>query len=162
MFGAMQDFDMVKTSAGLLMYKIVEGKLMVFIGHPGGPFFAKKDEWHWSIPKGEVDGGDNGELLETARREFEEETGIKVKTEEFISLGFVQQKSGKIVHAWAFEGDWSGLLTGKSYVDMEYHGKKIRFPEIDRAGFFDVEKAKKKLIKEQGEFVDRLRKKLDL
>ncbi len=150
---------MVKTSAGILIYKFVHSKLHVFIVHPGGPFWKDKDEGAWSIPKGEINNEE--QLLETAKRELEEETGINPPKEEsrYISLGNITQKSGKIVHAWAFEGDWSGLLMCKSYVKLENppkSGRFITFPEIDKAGFFECEKAKKKLNSAQAELIKRL------
>ena len=151
---------MVKISAGLLMYKFVDGKPKFFIGHPGGPFWKDKDEEAWSIIKGEVEEGED--FFECAKREFEEETGIKVKSEKFIELGQIKQKSGKIVHAWAFEGDWSGLLK-QFIIEIEWpprSGKKIKIPEIDKVGFFPTEEAKKKLINGQDKFIDRLIEKL--
>ena len=144
-----------KVSSGLLMYKFVDGKLKVFIAHNGGPFFKDKDDGYWGIPKGEVKKGE--ELLNAALREFKEETGISVdRNKKFIELGNVVYKNGKTVYAWAFEGDWSGLLMGTSFVDMSYKGKRIKFPEIDRADFFDVEAARKKMMPPQFEFVKRL------
>ncbi|MDD5700370.1 MAG: NUDIX domain-containing protein [Candidatus Nanoarchaeia archaeon] len=144
---------MPKTSAGLLMYK-TKPQLQVFLAHPGGPFFRNKDVW--GIPKGELNGGE--EPMEAAKREFREETGIEPKGP-FISLGSIRQASGKIVHGWAFEGDWSGLLLGTSYVNLEYpakSGKFVKFPEIDKASFFTIEKAKKKINKSQAELLKRL------
>jgi predicted NUDIX family NTP pyrophosphohydrolase len=151
---------MLKDSAGLLMYKISNGELMVFIVHPGGPFWKDKDEGAWSIPKGEVDEGE--ELLSAAMREVKEETGLEAK-EPFIELGSVMQASGKIVYCWAFEGDWTGLLMGSSYVRMEWplgSGKTISFPEVDKAGFFTLEEARRKLNPAQADFLDRLREKI--
>ena len=96
-----------KTSAGLLMYRQKNNELEFFIVHPGGPYWKNKDEQSWSIPKGEIEFSE--QVLETAKREFKEETGI-IPKEPFIPLGTAQLKSGKIIHAWAFQGDWSGLL----------------------------------------------------
>jgi predicted NUDIX family NTP pyrophosphohydrolase len=93
-----------QVSAGLLMYRLKGGALDIFLCHPGGPFFTKKDAGVWSIPKGEVDADEN--LLQTALREFEEETGIKPEGA-YLPLGHIKQKNGKIVHAWAFAGDWN-------------------------------------------------------
>ena len=93
---------MPRISAGLLMYRLHDGKLQVLLAHPGGPFFKNKDEGAWSIPKGEVEPDED--LLETARREFKEETGVTPKGP-FTALTPVTQKGGKLVHAWAFEGD---------------------------------------------------------
>ena len=152
----------MKESSGLLMYKIVDGKLNVFLVHPGGPFWKDKDKGAWSIPKGEADDFDEGSLFATAIREFEEETGIFCPKEKqkYFDLGNIKQKSSKIVHAWAFEGDWTGLLICKSFVEMDFHGKKLKFPEVDRAGFFNIDKAKEKINSAQFELVERLREKI--
>src|SRR5262245_31195570 len=94
-----------RISAGLVMFRRKGGRIEVFLAHPGGPLFVKKDDGHWTIPKGEVE--PHEELLPTAIREFEEETGIAVEAKRtFLELGSIEQKGGKIVHAWAFEGDW--------------------------------------------------------
>lgn len=141
---------MRKTSAGILLWKKSEQGLKVFLVHPGGPFWAGKDERAWDFPKGEVEEGE--ELLKTAIRELQEETGIDIserKIEEFFSLGSIRRKDGKEIHLWALEGDWSGLLMCQSMVEMEYpsrSGKKIRFTEVDKAGFFTIEQAKKKVF----------------
>ncbi len=151
---------MPKTSAGLLMYEIANNELKVFIAHPGGPFWKNKEAGAWSIPKGEPNENEN--LLNAAIREFKEETGIDAK-EPFIPLGTIQQKSGKIVHCWAFEGNWSGLLVTSSHVNMEWpskSGKFIKFPEIDKAGFFSIEEAKKKINPCQKELIARLAEKV--
>ncbi len=136
-------------------------KLGVFLVHPGGPFW-KNNQVCWSIPKGEVEEGED--LLETAKREFKEETGVKAEGS-FIPLGQVKQKSGKLVHAWAFEGDWSGLLMCQSYVTIEWpykSGKFIKIPEVDKASFFPIEEAKKKILPAQVEFIERLEQKLNI
>lgn len=151
---------MQKISAGLLMYKINDDKLKVFLVHPSGLFWKNKDKNAWTIPKGEVE--NNEDFFETAKREFFEETGIKVKANNFIELGNIKQKSGKIVHAWAFEGDWLGLLK-QNMIEVEFpfkSGKKIKVPEIDKAGFFSVEEAKEKINPRQFEFIERLKKEL--
>ena len=153
---AFDENKMMKESAGLLMYKIEKNILKVFLVHPGGPFWKNREEGAWSIPKGEIEDGED--LLETAKREFKEEVGFDAK-EEFISLGEIQQKAGKIVHAWAFEGDWSGLLMCQSYVEIEWplrSGKKIKIPEVDKARFFSIEDAKKKINQAQKELIERL------
>jgi len=145
-----------KISAGLLMYRINNSQIEVFLGHPGGPFWKNKDLGFWGIPKGELNDGED--TLEAAKREFKEETGIEFK-EPLISLGSIQLKSGKVVHAWAFESDWSGHLEGTSHVSMEYpKGSKkiIKFPELDRAEFFPIEIARKKMSSTQAELLDRL------
>ena len=145
------------------MYRIKNKKLEVFLAHPGGPFFKNKDEGHWTIPKGEVEEGED--LLQTAVREFKEETGITPEGH-FISLGHITQKGGKIVHAWAFEGDRDPhQLHSSNFLEMEWpprSGKKIRFPEMDRAEFFTVEVAKQKLKETQAPLIDRLSEYLGL
>ena len=154
---------MSKTSAGLLMYKLKDSKLYVFIVHPGGPFWKDKDMGAWSIPKGEADNGEKTEdnLLKVAVREMKEETGIDSPKNEksYFYLGKIKQKSGKVVHAWAFEGDWSGLLMCQSHVTIEYpykSGKFIKFPEVDKAGFYTIEEAGKKLNPAQIQFLENL------
>ncbi|MDO8563757.1 MAG: NUDIX domain-containing protein [Nanoarchaeota archaeon] len=154
---------MKKTSAGILIYKRVEGKLKVFIVHPGGPFWKGKDEKSWDFPKGELDNGED--LLEAGIRELKEETGIDFsnkKREEFLSLGNIVRKDGKTVHIFAIEGDWSGILTGSSYVTVVdgKSGKQIKFLEVDKAGFFSVEDVRKKVFVSLVEFLDRLEEKL--
>jgi len=148
-----------KISAGLLMYKIKSGEIWVFIGHHGGPFYKNKDIGCWDFPKGELNDGED--LLEATRREFKEETGIDSPEDkgEYISLGSVLRRDGKEVNIWAFEGDWTGLLMGKSYVTLEWPpktGKKIKFPELDKADFFPIEKAREKVWPYLNEFLDRL------
>jgi predicted NUDIX family NTP pyrophosphohydrolase len=127
------------------MYRRNGGVLQVFLAHPGGPFFRKKDEGVWTIPKGEPELGED--LLVTAQREFEEETGIR-PCGPFIPLTPIQQKGGKIVHGWAFEGDCPSNAVKSNTFSMEWpprSGKQMEFPEIDRAEFFDLETAKKKI-----------------
>lgn len=144
-------------SAGLLMYRFNRGALEIFLGHPGGPFFAKKDEGAWSIPKGEV--GADEDLLQTAVREFEEETGVKPKGE-YVSLGHIRQKNGKIVHAWAVKGDWDNTKPIRSNtftIEWPPHtGKKQEFPEIDRGAFFDSKTARQKINPAQIPLIERL------
>ena len=150
---------MAKISAGLLMYRMREGHLELFLVHPGGPFWKNKDEHAWSIPKGEVNNDEKEDFIKTAKREFHEETGIEIIPENFIPLGNVKLKSGKIVHAWAFEGDWHGLFMCRSFVDIEYppySGKFKKFPEVDKASFFSIETAKKKIHPAQCEFINKL------
>jgi len=154
---------MAKVSAGLLMYRLKNQKAEIFLVHPGGPYFKNKDGGYWGIPKGEVENNEN--LFAAACREFEEETGIKPpkESEKFISLESIKQKSGKIVHAWAFERDWGGLLMKQNFIEIEspYKSrKKIKIPEIDKAEFFPIGKARIKMNPEQFEFVNRLKNKL--
>src|SRR3954467_10366015 len=146
-------------SAGLLMHRMVDGALQVLLVHPGGPFFRKKDEGAWSIPKGEVGPGED--LLETARREFAEEIGI-TPTGQFVALAPVKQKGGKVVHAWAFEGDCDpGAIVSNTFA-MEWpprSGRQTEFPEMDRADFFDVASASRKIKAAQMALVEELQRK---
>jgi predicted NUDIX family NTP pyrophosphohydrolase len=148
---------MQRLSAGLLMYRILDGKLQVFLAHPGGPYFVRKDEGYWTIPKGEPDAGED--LLDAARREFEEETGIK-PTGPFIPMTPVKQKGGKLVHAWAFEADYADAkaIVSNTFT-MEWppgSGRQMEFPEMDRAQFFDVLSAKQKIKPAQAALIDEL------
>jgi predicted NUDIX family NTP pyrophosphohydrolase len=115
------------------------------LAHPGGPFFKNKDEGAWTVPKGEVEDGEV--LLETAKREFEEETGI-APNGPFIKLTPIKQKGGKIVHAWGFEGDCDPRTIVSNTFTMEWppkSGRQVEFPEIDRVDFFGVSAAKQKI-----------------
>ena len=146
-----------KVSAGLLMYRrAANGELEFLIAHPGGPIFARKDTGAWTIPKGLVDAGE--EPLATAQREFEEETGFGVGDVEFVALGSVRQKSGKVVHAWAFEGDCDPAALSSNTFEMQWpprSGRWQSFPEVDRAMFASAEVAKQKLNPAQAAFIDR-------
>jgi len=136
---------MAKTSAGLILYRMQSGKLEVLLVHPGGPFWNKKDEGAWFVPKGELNVGE--EPLVGAKREFEEETGLKPEGE-FLALGSVKQKSGKTIVAWAFEGDCDPSSIKSNTFAIEWppkSGRQQEFPEIDRAGFFTVPQAKAKM-----------------
>jgi len=147
---------MPRLSAGLLMYRIKGGTTQVLLAHPGGPFFVKKDEGAWSIPKGEPDGEED--LLVTAQREFEEETGVK-PTGSFVPLNPVKQKGGKIVHAWAVEGDCDPATIQSNTFTMEWpprSGQQQAFPEIDRAEWFDFATARRKAKSGQVGLIDEL------
>ena len=151
-----------KISAGLLMYRMRDGQLEVFLVHPGGPLFKNKDEGHWSVPKGEIESDED--LLAAAIREFEEGTGLEPRGD-FIELGTIQQKGGKIVHAWAFAGEWdeNQFLQSNTF-ELEWppgSGTIQRFPEIDRAGFFPIPQARQKLKEAQHPFLDRLQEALN-
>jgi predicted NUDIX family NTP pyrophosphohydrolase len=138
------------------MYRVRDGGLQVFLAHPGGPFFIRKDDGAWTIPKGEPDPEED--LLDAAKREFEEETGIVPKGP-FVPLTSVKQKGGKIVHAWAFEGDYDGKPIVSNTFTMEWppkSGRQAEFPEIDRAEFFDVSVAKRKVKAAQDSLIDEL------
>jgi len=135
-----------QTSAGLLMYRGAGEGLEVFLVHPGGPFWAKKDEGAWSIPKGLPDTGED--LLAAARREFHEETGFTAEGD-FTPLGAFKQPGGKIVHAWAVEGDGDPSKLVSNLFEMEWppkSGRRARFPEIDRAGWFQPHEAQTKIL----------------
>ncbi len=149
---------MPKVSAGIVLYRRRDGKLEVLLVHPGGPFWVKKDLSVWSVPKGEPDDGEK-DLLLTAKREFEEELGFAPPAGEFLPLGTVVQKSGKIVHAWAAEGDCDTQAIKSNIVKIElppHSGKFREFPEVDRAEFFEIEEAKKKINPAQAELLGRL------
>lgn len=147
---------MPKTSAGLLMYRRRPGGVEVFLVHPGGPFWAKKDAGAWSIPKGEYLPGDDP--LDAARREFEEETGM-VPDGEFVELGSIRQTGGKTVTAWAFEGDCDPEAIRSNTFTLEWppkSGKQREFPEIDRAGWFTLGEAEEKILSGQRPLLHRL------
>jgi predicted NUDIX family NTP pyrophosphohydrolase len=140
------------------MFRNGKNGLEVLLVHPGGPFFRNKDEGAWTIPKGEAAEGED--LLERAKIEFDEEVGFKPEASEFIPLGQVKQKGGKIVHAWAFEGDLPENFKHTSNTfEMEWpprSGQMAQFPEMDRAEFFLLEKAREKIKAAQIPFLDRL------
>jgi predicted NUDIX family NTP pyrophosphohydrolase len=147
---------MPRRSAGLLMYRIKDGATQVLLAHPGGPYFVKKDDGAWSIPKGEPDTEED--LLITAQREFEEETRVK-PTGPFIPLKPVKQKGGKIVHAWAVEGDCDPATIQSNTFTMEWpprSGQQQAFPEVDRAEWFDLATAKRKAKSGQVGLIDEL------
>ena len=146
-------------SAGLLMFDN-ENDLRVLLAHPGGPFFAKKDEDAWTIPKGLAATSD-GDLLATAQREFVEETGYDLgEVDEYLPLDHVALKSGKEVYAWAFAGNWeSGRVPESNTFEVQWPPKSGRmqsFPEIDRAEMFSLDEAKVKINERQQPFLDRL------
>ena len=145
-------------SAGLLMFRWRDGALELLLVHPGGPFWARKDEGAWTIPKGEAQ--PNEDLLTRAQIEFKEELGIEPDGK-WISLGAIKQAGGKTVHAWAFEDDLPKTfeLSANSF-EMEWpprSGKRALFPEIDRAAFFNERDARKKINPAQEPFIHRLR-----
>jgi predicted NUDIX family NTP pyrophosphohydrolase len=138
------------------MYRIKDGAIQVLLAHPGGPYFAKKDDESWSIPKGEP--GPDEDLLLTAQREFQEETGLK-PAGPFVPLQPVKQKGGKIVHAWAFEGGCDPTTIHRNTFTMEWpprSGQQMEFPEIDRAEFFDLATARRKVKAAQVGLIDEL------
>jgi predicted NUDIX family NTP pyrophosphohydrolase len=147
---------MAKQSAGILLYRFRDDQLQVFLIHPGGPFFSKKDSGSWSVPKGEFLNNENP--LDAAKREFLEETGQQVDGE-FIILKPITQKAGKKVYAWAVEGDIDHENIVSNLFEMAWpprSGKKQTFPEVDKAGWFDVGEAKAKINFAQIEFIEEL------
>lgn len=152
---------MPKKSAGLLPYRFRAGNLEVFLVHPGGPYWAKKDLGAWSIPKGEYEPGEDP--LTAARREFQEETGCEAAGE-FMPLSALKQPSGKIISAWAFAGNCDPeALTSQTFeIEWPPHsGQPQKFPEVDRAGWFSPEIAKGKILRGQRGFIEELEALLD-
>jgi len=150
-----------KTSAGLLMYRVKERGIEVFLVHPGGPFWAKKDLGAWSIPKGEPDPAEAP--LNAAIREFEEETGIK-PSGAFAELAPIRQKAGKTVLAWAFEGDADPETVRSNSFPMEWpprSGLWKEFPEVDRAAWFPLAEARQRINPGQVELLSQLERLLD-
>jgi predicted NUDIX family NTP pyrophosphohydrolase len=146
----------MRTSAGLLPLRVNNGLLEVFLVHPGGPFWAARDDGAWSICKGEYDAGE--EPLAAARREFTEETGF-VADGEFVAIGTVKQKGGKEVIAWIFHGDFDPALLRSSTFEMEWppkSGRRQAWPEVDRAAWLTLEVARRKILPSQLPFLDRL------
>ncbi|HWX75997.1 MAG TPA: NUDIX domain-containing protein [Candidatus Acidoferrales bacterium] len=147
-----------KETAGILLYRVRQGAFEVFLVHPGGPFWIKKDDGAWSIPKGEIEEGEDH--LHAAKREFREETGFSLDGN-FIALAPLKQRGGKIVHAWAVEGDVDAQSIKSNLFTMEWpprSGKHAEFPEVDRAGWFTLEAAKEKILPGQAEFLEELRR----
>lgn len=143
-------------SAGLLLYRRPGGVLEIFLAHPGGPFWQRKDTGAWTIPKGAIEAGET--LLAAARREFEEETGI-VPREPFLPLGSIRQKAGKVIHAWAWEGDTDPAHIRSTTMQTEWprgSGRWIAFPEVDRCAWFAPDAAKIRINPAQAELIDRL------
>jgi predicted NUDIX family NTP pyrophosphohydrolase len=150
-------------SAGILLFRFRNGALEVLFAHPGGPFFSKRDLGHWTIPKGEPADGD--ELLETAAREFEEETGhaLSLVARDSgappLDLGSVVQASGKRVHCWAVEGDLDPAAATSNTFEMRWPpgiGRLTTFPEIDQVAWFTLSEARRRANRSQAEFIDRL------
>jgi predicted NUDIX family NTP pyrophosphohydrolase len=154
---------MPKLSAGLLVYRRRDRGLEVLLVHPGGPYWAKKDDGAWSIPKGEYEPDEDP--FEVALREFEEEIGTTPpETMDAVSLGELRQPSGKGVSAWAVEGDVDVTDVHSNTFEMEWpprSGRTQEFPEVDRAGWFGPDEARRKLLRGQLGFIDRLLKLLD-
>jgi predicted NUDIX family NTP pyrophosphohydrolase len=156
----------VRQSAGIVLFRrvaVVAGDPEVLLGHPGGPIFARRDEGYWSIPKGEPDHADQ-DLLAVARREFAEEVGHPAPPGQPdgsapIPLGTIVQKGGKVVHAWAIEGDLDPLTARSNVFELEWpprSGRRQRFPELDRVAWFAAAEARRRLKPAQIPFIDRL------
>ncbi len=148
-------------SAGILLYRICGGMLEVFLVHPGGPYWQKKDAGVWSIPKGELEEG--ADALATAQREFREETGSEVSGE-FVPLPPLKQPSGKLVHAWAVDGDVDATSITSNTFRMEWpprSGRQQEFPEIDRGAWFPLSAAKEKILSGQRGFLEQLEQQID-
>ena len=142
------------------MFRRRNGELEVFLVHPGGPFWAAKDNGAWTVPKGEYIEGE--EPLDAARREFTEETGFAAKGE-FLDLGTVTQRSGKVVTAWAFEGDCDPEKLISNFCSIEWpprSGKMIEIPEVDRGGWFTMRAGRDAILKSQQPFLDVLAQKI--
>jgi predicted NUDIX family NTP pyrophosphohydrolase len=144
-------------SAGLVLYRRRPGHgLEIFLAHPGGPFWTNRDSGAWTIPKGVVEHGED--LLDAARREFREETGI-VAVGPFLPLGSVKQKAGKTVYAWAWEGDADPTTIVSNDTKAEWprgSGKWLSFAEVDRCSWFDTSTARQKMNPAQAELIERL------
>jgi predicted NUDIX family NTP pyrophosphohydrolase len=149
-----------RQSAGLLLYRRNGNGVEVLLGHPGGPFWRNKDLGFWSIPKGLIAEGEKP--LAAARREFTEETGHRPRGKS-LPLGEARQPGGKLVQAWAVEGDWDAALLKSNMFEMEWpprSGRRHSFPELDRAEWFDLAEAQTKILKGQAIFLTRLLEKL--
>ena len=143
-------------SAGLLLYRRTRGALEIFLAHPGGPFWANRDAGAWTIPKGAVNEGED--LIDAACREFREETGIAAQPP-FLALGSIRQKAGKVVHAWAWEGDADPDRIESNLTRSEWprgSGRWLTYPEIDRCAWYDAAAARGKINPAQAAFIDRL------
>lgn len=150
-----------KRSAGILLYRLREdGEAEFLLVHPGGPYWAKRDAGAWSIPKGGIEAEEDAR--EAALRELEEELGAgapRLEPDELIELGQVRQRAGKVVDAWAAEGEFDPADLDSNTFAMEWppkSGREVEFPEVDRAEWFGLEAARRKLLAAQGEFLDRL------
>jgi predicted NUDIX family NTP pyrophosphohydrolase len=148
---------MPKLSSGLLLFRTRERGPEVLLVHPGGPFWSRRDAGAWSLPKGEHGPGEDS--LRAARREFAEELGMQPPAGTATDLGEVRQPSGKLIHAWALEADVDVSDVRSNAFELEWprgSGKLERFPEVDRAGWFDIQAAREKLIRGQLPFLERL------
>ncbi len=154
----------MKTSSGLLLYRFKNNITEFFLVHPGGPFWQKKDIGSWSIPKGEIE--ENEDHLEAAMREMKEETGVSLDPSgySFFQLSPVKQNPSKIIYAWAAEADFESEQIKSNLFKMEWppkSGKEMSFPEIDKAGWFCFEEARKKILPGQTPLLEELTNKLN-
>ena len=149
-----------KRSSGILLYRDRAGTTEFLLVHPGGPYWARRDDGAWSIPKGGIEGEEDSRTA--ALRELDEELGEarpQLDPGELIDLGSVRQRAGKVVDAWAAEGDFDPEALDSNTFEMEWppkSGREVEFPEVDRAEWFDLEGARRKLLPAQSEFLDRL------
>ena len=149
-----------RRSAGILLWRRAasnDGRVEVLLGHPGGPLFARKDHGHWSIPKGEIEPGEAP--WDVARREFAEETGALAPDGRPTDLGEIRQKGGKLVVAWALEGDLDATQAHSNTFELEWpprSGRRIQVPEIDRVEWFGLDEARLRIKDAQAPFLDRL------
>ena len=146
-----------RRSAGILLHRDAGGGIEVLLVHPGGPFWARRDAGAWSIPKGEYSDGEDP--LDAARREFAEELGSRAPDGDPADLGEIRQKSGKVVHGWALAGDLDPVTIQSNTFTLEWpprSGRMTEFPEVDRAEWFELERAREKINPAQAAFLDRL------
>ena len=149
-----------KRSSGILLYRDRAGTTEFLLVHPGGPYWARRDDGAWSIPKGGLEGEEDSRTA--ALRELDEELGEgapDLDPAELIDLGSIRQRAGKVVDAWAAEGEFDPAALDSNTFEMEWppkSGREVEFPEVDRADWFDLEGARRKLLPAQGEFLDRL------
>ncbi len=162
MSAAERDPPRSRVSAGILLYRERDGRLEVLLGHPGGPLFVRKDAGHWTIPKGEVEPGE--ELEAVAAREFGEETGAELPAGPLVPLGTIRQKGGKLVYAWACRGDLEVETASSNTFTMEWpprSGRRVEFPELDRLAWLSPEDARRLVKETQVPFIDRLEQALE-
>jgi predicted NUDIX family NTP pyrophosphohydrolase len=147
----------MRVSGGILLFRRSEGGVEVLLAHPGGPFFQARDHGHWTIPKGEPDPDEP--VLDAARREFAEETGLPLPDGQLVELGSIAQKGGKVVHAWAVEGDIDADDARSVTFETEWpprSGRMQTFPEVDRVAWFDTDEARRRIKDAQIPLIDRL------
>jgi predicted NUDIX family NTP pyrophosphohydrolase len=148
----------MRSSAGILLYRKHDGRLQVLLVHPGGPFGEKKDLGAWTIPKGEYEADEDPESA--ARREFHEETGASLEGRTLTDIGEIKQLGGKVVRAWAEEGDFDPATLKSNLFTLEWpprSGRMQQFPEVDRAAWFELDEANEKILPAQVPFLERVR-----